>query len=261
MPVKIQIGDNSDDPRVIDLQEYYDGRDNFHLHYYYTSAEAAFGGQVVDIPWSGLQQAVEQYITATSTQPDDVALRFVHCFEPAPAGHLFLRMQICKLVPSQEPPPPGASQVYNLDTTGSMWYELKNGAINPTSDEALEGIVYLENFYYKTEPQSAEMQCLIDGPDKYVKNLVLPWGLEILEMYMQNGQPDGGGVHFAACSYTTTPEYANVMWPHGMVIYLSNSEGVPLLDNGNYLTIFHNKGADMSTLCPPHCGVYIAPDI
>ncbi len=259
MPVKIQIGDNSDDPRVIDLQEYYDGRDNFHLHYYFTTTEAAFGGQVIDVQWADLQNAVNQYMAATGKLPEDVALRFVHCFEPAPAGHLYLRMQVCSLVASQVPPPPGGSQVYDLDTTGSLWFELKHGAVTPTTDESLEGIEYLQNFYYKIDPQSQEMECLIDGPTKYVKNLVLPWGMEILQMYIQNGSPEGGGIHFASCSYTTTPAYANVMWPHGMVIYLSNSSGEPLLDNGNYLTIFHNKGADMATMCPPNCNIYIAP--
>lgn len=260
MPVRIEIGDNSNDPRVIDLQEYLDGRANFSLHYYYTTAEATFGGQVIDAQWDDLQAAVENYCTQTGVKPQNVALRFVHCFEPGIAGHLFLRVQICKMVLSSEPPPPGSSAVYDLDTTGSLWYEINNGAIAPTPDESLDGPAYLSNFYYKIDSQSADMERLIDGPDTYVQNLVLPWGDEILQMYIQNQSPTNAGVHFAACSYITSPERSNVEWPHGMVIYLSDSKG-PLLDNNTYITIFHNKGADMATLCPPDCNVYLMPSM
>lgn len=261
MPVRIKEGDNSSDPRVISLDMYNEGRDNFTLHYYYTSAEASFGGQVIDIPWDNLQTAVDDYAGQTGTEPVDIALRFVHCFESGPAGHLYLRVQICKMVESAAPPPPGASKVYDLDTTGSLWYEIKNSMIHPTPDETLEGQVYLNEMYYKKEPQDTELQQLVTGPTKFVKNLVMPWGQEILQMYASNGTPENAGVNFAACSYMTSPERANVAWPHGMVIYLSDSAGVPMLDNDDYISLFHNKGADYASLCPPNCNVYILPDI
>ncbi|MCB0697544.1 MAG: hypothetical protein KDC07_09285 [Chitinophagaceae bacterium] len=264
MPVRIRIGDNSDDPRVISLQDYVDGRANFTLHYYYSPTQQEFGGQVIGIQWDDLQNAVDSFIKDTGTAATNVALRFVHCFMPglseAPAV-LFLRLQICGMTPSAEPPPPGVSQVYDLDTTGALWYEISEGSFISTTDQTLFGTVYLSNFYYKADPASADLMPLTDGPAAFVKNLVLPWGNEILQMYLNNGSPAGAGINFAACSYVATPEHANVEWPHGMVVYLTNSTGQPMLDNDNYATIFHNKGADYGTMCPPNCNVYLEPDI
>ena len=80
-------------------------------------------------------------------------------------------------------------------------------------------------------------------------------------MYTNNGSPVGAGVNFAACSYYSTPEHANVDWPHGMVIFLTTATGQPMLDNNDYIHIFHNKGADYATMCPPHCDVYYAPNV
>lgn len=259
MPVKIEVGDNSLDPRVISLEVLNDGKDNFEMHYYYTSAQAAFGGKVIDALWDDLNNAVQDYMNQTGAEEAEVALRFVHCFEPGPAGNLFLRLQLCKMISSPTPPPPGASEVFDLDTAGALWYEIKDGTINPTSDESLVGQVYFDDFYYKVEPQSQELLPLNGEPDKFVRNLVLPWADEILKMYDQNGQIEGAGVHFAACSYETSPERANVLWPHGMVVYLSDSNGNPLLDNNKYISVFHNKGADFGTLCPAQCNVYVAP--
>lgn len=260
MPVKIQTGDNSSDPRVISLEAYMNGRANFDLHYYYSHTEASFGGQVIDAQWNDLQAAVTDYVNTSGTPEAQVALRFVHCFSPVDPAELFLRMQICGMVPSPLPVPPGAQAIFDLDTSNSKWYEIRNGAITVTNDEELFGPMYLETFFYKTEPQSAEMERLVDGPHKFVRNLVLPWALEIKLMYLENGHPENAGIHFAACSYTeANPAYSHVEWPHGMVVYLSNSEGHAMLDNTAYISIFHNKGADYSTICPPNCGVYIQP--
>ncbi|MCB0700028.1 MAG: hypothetical protein H6551_00365 [Chitinophagales bacterium] len=257
MPVKLLQEDNSTDPRVISLQEYTDGRANFDLHYYYTSAEAAFGGKVNDAQWDDLQNAVDNYCSTAGVPHAEVALRFVHCFDPVP-GNMYQRLQICRMVP--QPPSGSNEEIFDLDTTDAQWYEIKDGAFNPTPDDDLYGQDYLNDFYYKVEPQTMEMEQLVLGPDKYVKNLVFPWENEVLRMYAENGSPASAGIHFAACSYTAEyPGYANVDWPHGMVIYLSDSNGQPYLNNEDYITIFHNKGADMGTLCPPNCGVYIAP--
>lgn len=260
MPVRIHIGDTSDDPRVIDLQDYEDGRANFDLHYYYSISEAEFAGQVLDTPWSALQDAVNLYMAQASVPENEVALRFVHCFDME-MHKLYTRLQILQMVPSSTPPPPDASMVYDLVDTGALWYKIDNGEMSSTDDHSLEGHEYLENFYYKDEPQSAIMECLITGPTKYVKNLVFPWQQEVQQMYLDNGSPENAGVHFASCSYIEPPAYSNVTWPHGMVIYLSDAGGTPMLDDNTYISIFHNKGADMGTLCPPNCNVYIAPNI
>lgn len=259
MPVQLLQEDNSSDPRVISLQEYKDGRDNFDLHYYYTSTEATFGGKVNDAQWNDLQNAVDNYCGTTGVPHLEVALRFVHCFDPVP-GNMYQRLQLCRMVP--QTPSGGVGEVFDLDTTGAQWYEIKDGMFNLTPNEDLFGQEYLNDFYYKVEPQMQEMEQLAQGPDKYVKNLVFPWANEVFLMYTENGSPENAGIHFAACSYTEEyPGYANVAWPHGMVIYLSDSGGNPFLNNHDYITLFHNKGADLSTLCPPNCNVYIAPNV
>lgn len=259
MPVKIEIGDNSTDPRVISLESYMNGRANFDLHYYYTHAEASFGGHVINAQWNDLQAAVTDYVNTSGTPEAEVALRFVHCFAPVP-GEIYLRMQLCRMVPSAQPVPPGAEAIYDLDTTNCKWYEINNGVFSVTNDEQLFGMMYLDSFFYKTEPQAAVMERLADGPHKFVKNLVLPWATEIKLMYSENGSPENAGVHFAACSYTQdNPAYSHVQWPHGLVVYLSDSGGNPMLDNNTYISMFHNKGADYSTLCPPQCNVYVMP--
>lgn len=257
MPVKIQTGNNSTDPRVISLQAYLDGRANFSLHYYYTDQEAAFSGGEIAVPWDDLQTAVESYKSANGMQDDDVALRFVHCFDII-THEMFLRLQICQMVASPTPPPPGAEMVFDLVTTNAQWYEIKNGLFTASNIANLVSPTYLNNFYYKDEPQAAEMECLSEGPDKYVKNLVLPWGFEVKMMYVENGSPANATIHFAACSYETQEPYSNVLWPHGMVLFLSDAEG-PMLNDEDYLIIFHNKGADYATLCPPNCDSYIQP--
>ncbi len=255
MPVQLLSNDNSNDPRVISLEMYEDGRANFDMHYFFTQAQASFGGQVNSAPWDELQTAVEDYCTDTGVAPVEVALRFVHCFDDTDPK-LYQRLQICRMIPSAIPSGQNEA-VFDLDVNGAVWYEIKNGTIATTANQNLEGITYLHSMFYKVEPQLQEMERLADGPSKYVQNLVLPWGDEILQMYLENGSPENAGVNIAACSYTGTA--ANVEWPHGIVIYLSDSQGAAMLNDYNYISLFHNKGADFATACPPNCNVYIAP--
>jgi hypothetical protein len=77
-------------------------------------------------------------------------------------------------------------------------------------------------------------------------------------MYLQNGSPANASVCFGACSFATAG-LGPVMFPHGMVIYLKNSNGEALLNNENYIVVFENKGCDVGTVCPPNCNVYILP--
>lgn len=258
MPVQIKSYDDSSDPRVINLEDYENGRANFSLHYYYTEMEAAFTRDVIDVPWNSLQAAVDNYVLETSVPENEVALRFVHCFDTVNHA-LYYRLQICQMVLSSTPPPPGTLAVYDLVTTGAKWYDVKNYTLSPTLHTSLGNAPYLNNFYYKDEPQATTMQRLMDGPGIYVKNLTLPWAQEIKLMYQENGSPVDATINFAASSYIEPPQYSNVMWPHGMIAYLKDSEGTLLLDDESYVSIFHNKGADLATQCPPNCNIYIMP--
>lgn len=260
MPVKITTVDNSTDPRVISLDAFKHGRANFSLHYFYTDTASEYTGDVIQIQWEALQNAVTNYMTVNSVPENQVALRFVHCFDLAQES-LYMRLQICRMVPSTTPPPPGTSMVYDLISTGAKWYEIKQDSFAPTVVTTMENTEYLNNFYYKEEPQAATMQVLSSGPAKYVKNLTMPWASEVKLMYEENGSPINAWLNLASCSYMESPVYSNVLWPHGLVLFLSDDTNDPYLDNDDSIVVFHNKGADMATVCPPTCNVYNAPAV
>jgi hypothetical protein len=256
MPVKIS-SIASDDPRVISLDEYQFGRDNFRMHYYKApDAEISeFGGQDFTVPWSDFYQAVYDFYTSNNINPEDVALRFVHCYDQS-GNCLFLRMQICTLgTPYNNPQ---GYQVFPLETTPCAWYELRNGAITITTDTTLKGVEYFDNMYYKADPGADEYQQLSDAVNTYVENLSYPWYTEIYQMYVDNNEPANADIHFASCSYTQPVMDPNVTWPHGSVMYLSEGSHI-YLDNEDYIVVFSNKGCDDGTPCPPNCNVYVNP--
>lgn len=257
MPVKIS-SIQSDDPRVITFDEYQFGRDNFQMHYYKSPGgpEAnVFAGQDFTVPWDDFYGAVYDFYTANSIDPEDVALRFVHCYDEN-NNCLFLRLQICSLgTPYFNTE---GYQVFPLVTTPCAWYELNDGTIASTGDTTLKGSVYFENLYYKADPGTENYEKLADGVNKYVENFVYPWASEVYAMYTDNEEPEDASIHFASCSYTDPPVESNVVWPHGNVLYLSTPTHT-YLNNDESMVLFSNKGCDMGSLCPPNCDVYINP--
>jgi hypothetical protein len=255
MPVKI-VALTSTDPREITLDEYNQGRTNFDDHYFVlkNSIPVSFGGQDFYIPWADLENAVDNFCNQYFKDPEDVAVRLVHCYNSS-LDIIYMRMQICSMTE------PGAGSlpdnVQGLITIECAWYTIEAGTIQVTTDDQLSDEVYLSNFYYTNDDGNSYQQ-LSAGPNTYVKNLVYPWAAEMLAMYESNGSPMNAMIHFAACSYVESPEASNVTWPHGNVLYLSVND-VPLLDNDDYMVIFENKGADGGTLCPPKCDVYVDP--
>lgn len=259
MPVRIiDTQDNSLDPAVISLDEYAEGRANFSLHYFHTAEAIPFEGSDYNIMWDVLQLAVNDFMTANNVPESEVCLRFVHCFEVA-NNTLYMRLQICRMQETQIIE--FNKQAYALDTSVEAWYTIKQGEFSPTPVHLLNGPEYFNNFYYKAEEGSDTMECLADETsDMYVKNIVFPWEAEIKKMYEQNGAPPAVNINFGSCSYTNIPDVpGTVLWPHGLVMYLSDQSGHRYLDNNHYISIFHNKGADNGTLCPTHCNVYLMP--
>ena len=256
MPVKIS-STQSDDPRVISLDEYEFGRENFDMHYYKDpgAEQTEFSGQDFKVPWDNFFSAVHDFYTTNSIDPENVALRFVHCFDEL-GNSLYLRMQICSFgTPyfNNE-----GYQVFPIEATPCAWYDLKESSITPSTDTTLKGQAYFDTMFYLVDPQGQDFENLDSAVNKYVENFTYPWNSEVYQLYLDNGEPTGADIHFASCSYTATPQQANVVWPHGNVLYLSEGTHV-FLDNDDYMVIFSNKGADSGTLCPPDCGVYINP--
>ncbi|MEZ5018486.1 MAG: hypothetical protein R2800_15605 [Flavipsychrobacter sp.] len=256
MPVKISPITGGNSSEVITLNEYEQGRLHFDMHYFKSADALPFEGKDFNVLWDDLSNAVSQFTTMYAVPASDVALRFVHCFDIG-TNELYLRLQICTMDP---PIMKLDHQFYPLNTTNEAWYEIRQGVFAPTPDKTLLGTEYFDRFYYKA-PNSEVLERLADGGlEKYVRNLVLPWEIEIERMYLDNGSPVGAFINFGACSYTEViPGTEAVLWPHGLVLYLSDSTGGKMLNNEDYISIFHYKGADFATQCPPICHGYLKP--
>lgn len=258
MPIKIQTSASSTDPMVISQDEYTLGRTSFQQHYYLANCNSIFGGQDLTIPWSTLNNAVTAFCSQYSVAAANVALRFVYCYNVS-TQCLYLRLQLCVMQQAS----PG-SNTYNLLSSPVAWYQITQGTMAATQTTALEDPAYLTNFYYSdtTTCNVATLQPLSgDQGQVYVRTITYPWQNEVYQMYLDNqGQPDYK-ISFGACSYIRQDQNTLNIWPHGIVMYLSTAAGVPLLDNNNYIVMFHNKGADYGTMCPPTCNVYVEPQV
>jgi hypothetical protein len=261
MPVRLRQDGQvpSTDPRVIDLEDYLTGRENFKKHYFLAACNPIFGGQDIAISWDSLNNAVNTFCSTYTINPSTVALRFVYCYDPNMTS-LYLRVQLCTMVPQPGPP----TSIYNLVDTQCAWYQITQGSLVPTQDTNLDDSVYLNNFYYCDNHDmcnTATLQQLSsDGGVVFARTVTFPWIAEILQMYIDNGSPSGATISFGSCSYVKKSDGSTeTIWPHGLVLYLSDYEGNAFLNNEQYIVLFANKGCDMGTLCPPHCNVYISP--
>ena len=66
---------------VITLNQFNTGRQDFQKHYCLASYNTNFGGQDFKIDYDDLESEVEDYASNKSIATDDVALRFVHCYD------------------------------------------------------------------------------------------------------------------------------------------------------------------------------------
>ncbi len=260
MPVRLQQQtDTSDDPQVIDLTSYETGRQNFRNHYFLEGCNSVFGGQDIAIPWDELNNSVNTFCAQYSLDPGMVALRFVYCYS-IDSTELFLRVQLLTMI--QQPPP--NNNTYTLVDTPCAWYQVSDAGMVPTADTNLDDIMYLTNFYYCDYGNQCDVtqlqQLAGDGGIEFARTDTFPWQNEIWQMYIDNGSPTAAKICFGACSYVKKSDGSQLeIWPHGLVLYLQNSEGEDMLDDNTYIVLFENKGCDMGTLCPTNCGVYIDP--
>lgn len=260
MPIRISDSPDSPGTMAISLEQFEQGRQNFKDHYslYQAADPEQFGGQDFKILWSDLQTAVDDFASLYSIPLEEVALRFVHCYDPAPENALYLRVQLCRLgttgITSYE------KDVFALHTSDSAWYQLKEMSMMHTGNQETTDATYMNNFVYN-ETQGSTPVLLADGMSTFVQALVFPWENEILAMYNQNGQPDDAKIHFASTSYVDSnyQGMSAVTWPHGMVMYLENEEGPMLNNDTTALVMFSYKGCDMATTCPPQCNSYVEP--
>ncbi len=259
MPIQILEVNDPVNPMVISKAEYETGRDNFVAHYFLADCETRFDGQDVQIPWAEIETEVYYYMDANDCR--NPGIRMVYCYD-ADANELYLRIQLCALEEIEDIP-----GTYKIVDDNCKWYRTKNGELiveeynNNLYDED-----YMNNFYYcdSIECSKDTVQLLADGDGdgKYARMITMPWVTEIRAMYEQNDSPVDATLCFGACSYVTAGSGdAPVLFPHGLVLYLRDSNGDPLLNDEDYIVPFHNKGCDMGTLCPSNCGVYISPKV
>lgn len=260
MPVRIvSVSDPS--TFAVTADEVQAGIDHFNEHY----TVASFGtyeGAIYYVNWKQFRDCVRNYMTEfPSVAEENIAIRFVHAYEAA-SEVLYMRMQICEMALTSITI--HSSPTYEiLDNGNSAWYDLKQESITSTTNTSTTDEVYLESFIYMPTGTAAVSENLSeDGGFRFVRVMAYPWKNEVLQLYVDNGEPDENQtqLYFASASYTESlPGTTNVQWPHGLVMYLAvNYE--PMLDNNNYVSMFHYKGADMGTMCPPNCAVYIAPN-
>lgn len=258
MPVKIENGIITTDPRIISKDEYEIGRKNFVDHYNLEGCDPEFGGQDITILWDDLNTAVNDFSTTYGVALSKVALRFVYCFNKSD-NNLYYRLQLCRMIQSTTDP-----NVYDLDDSVCAWYKIENDTITTTQDTTMSNALYFNNLFYcptgQCDPADATTEMALSyNPTMYARNITFPWENEVLEMYTQNNSPKDAFISFGATSYIHYTSQQTVPFPHGMVIYLRDSDMVPLLNNDQYIVAFHNKGCDMGSLCPAYCNVYIAP--
>ncbi len=241
-------------PMVVTLDQFNNMRTYFQQRYFLSGCNTSFGGQDIQIPWSAFSTAVHNFMSASGCVATAVALRFVLCYDPN-ANALYLRMQICTMAPS------GTPNTYNLNTGTCAWYSISDAGLATTTVTDLYDQNYLDYFYYCDSPvcdPSTSINLASDtGATTYVRNVVFPWGQEVQKVFADDGLPTNASICFAAGSYSkVSPSLAD---PHTLAIYLRDKNGTPLLDNVPYNQPFKNKAADVGTLCPPHCDMYILP--
>ncbi len=261
MPIKI---DNSGSPASFSVTatEVYEGMANFNEHYTVVTGPE-YSGRDYTVTWEQFSQCITDYKAQFPEVPDDaIAVRFIHCYEMGDTT-LYMRMLICQMELTTITE--YSSQVYQLlDNNCQLWYEVKQSSITPCADQMLFNEQYLNSFMYKANSAADVGEILSeDGGFRFVRTLTYPWQNELLALYVDNGSPTptDTNLHFAAASYTEAePGASSVLWPHGLVMYL-DVNGTVLLDDNNYVSLFHYKGADLGTTCPPRCGAYYTPPV
>lgn len=256
MPVKIQSATDPTNPMVITQAEYNEGRINFKNHYFLENCNTLFGGQDIVLPWDELNTAVNDFMLNTDTEQP--ALRFVYCYSTDKL-RMYLRLQLCKMEEVA-----AIAGTYALLMKDSVWYKIDDGQMVATPDHQLYDELYLDQFYYcdasECSNQTVQQLSADETESLYTRNITFPWFQEVVAMYEGNGSPEDAYICFGACSYVNGSDgNAPVEFPHGLVLYLRNSNGEAMLNNENELVIFSNKGCDMGTQCPPTCNVYVTP--
>jgi hypothetical protein len=250
MPVKITSNPGDPDVRAITLDEFEAGRANFNAHY--TSDQTGdVLGQIIPVSWMAFSQTIVDYLTTNpSVTEAQVGVTFVHCYDPLEEV-LYYRLKLSRMAPT------AVQGQFSLQPP-FMWFTIREHYIMTCQNPGGNDEPYMNNLMYQAGPE-ANVEQLSEQPAIFVREITFPWLTEIKQMFIDNGSPMNASFNIASCSYVDEGGggSALVKWPHGMVMYLSVG-ATELLDN-SYVTTFNHKGADMGTLCPPRCGVYVAP--
>jgi len=241
-------------PMAVTLDQFTAARSNFQAHYFLASCNTEFGGQEIQISWSTLADAVNNFISAHSLDESQVALRFVFCFDSGSSA-MYLRLQILTMTQQVVNP-----LIYDLNSSPSIWYKITaSGSMSTPTDTTTSDSAYLSAFYYcnGASCNSETVQQLSADTSIYAQNVVFPWQAEVKQLYTDNSSPTGASIVLAACSFAGVASDP-VLFPHTLVIYLKNAAGDVLVDNSSTKTL-NMKGADLGTLCPLMCGIYVSP--
>jgi len=240
-------------PMAVTLDQYNTGIANFQAHYFLSECSSNFGGQTISTSWSNVATAVTDFISDNDVDPNSVALRFVICYDST-GNALYLRMQILTMTADARIP-----NQFDLNATPCAWYEITATSFGTTAVTDLSDATYLSSFYYcNTGSCSARsVQQLSAAPGNYTQNVVFPWAVEVLQMYTDNGSPADASIGFTACSYEADAS-APTTYPQTIDLFILDASGDALIDN-NPATGFQGKAADMGSMCPIRCDIYVYP--
>lgn len=244
-------------PMAVTLDSLNAATDNFAQHYFINGCDSGFNGKDFGISWSIFSSNIQAFIDQHKLAANTVALVFEYNFDTQ-SNTFFLQMLICTMTPS---PLPNTYTLLTSQPYPIQWYELRGGMMNPIMPPpAPYSLNYLNNLFYCSLPvcDPGSSQPLSSNPGLFPQSVVFPWLVEVQQMYSDNGQPANATINFASGCFDQGQQ-APLQFPHDIILYLRDQNGNMLVDNQSYKLDFQMKAADMGTLCPSMCGVYVQP--
>jgi hypothetical protein len=252
------------DNGIMTYEDFVVAKAAFNRHYFTAQSQRIKG--CIDVEYDTLQNLVSSYSSG------NVGLTFIHRFDPH-SNDWYVCVELCLISDDTTPDPATGRDVsVKQQLPGQPRYDIRNNG-NVSTSTLLNGYVdvdYFNNVYFADSIGSSQIKLstLDPGHDIFVQAITFPWR-EIVRLYTDNipsGQYDTAIVSIQACSSNIPSQFydANLQWPHSIWMFMKNrdSNGVvtSLFGPGDGDdSSFTNNAADVGSMCPPRCGVYIKP--
>ncbi len=222
----------------------------------------------LNVNYNSLKSVIVAFAQAVGIGSKDVGLTFIHRFD-ADSSAWFICIELCELKLSGKTP--DGREIYNIIAHGSYCrYDLTTaGLVTTTLPSAYFDQLYYNNLLYRENPieTPVSLNSLDPGKNIFVKNITFPWK-EIKALYDHNDAITefiNPVVCLQSCSSDLPYMHqdSNVNWPHGIWMYMKDEDSsgniIARLGTPNSETSFYNQAADVGSMCPPRCAVYLKP--